>query len=70
MTKYKLIIEGMNCEGCVRTVKGTIENLGGKNVQVSLEGGYAEFELENGDVNIIKENINKRGFEVKEVMKI
>lgn len=69
MLKYKMLIDGMNCEGCVRTVKKTIENFGGKNVNVSLDDGYAEFEIESYS-DEIKENIEKKGYKVKEVIKL
>jgi copper chaperone CopZ len=69
MLKYKIFINGMNCEGCVRTVKKTIENFGGKNVQVSLDEGWAEFEIEEY-TDEIKKDIERKGYEVKEVIKL
>ncbi|MEO0223945.1 MAG: heavy metal-associated domain-containing protein [candidate division WOR-3 bacterium] len=69
MLKYKMLIEGMNCEGCVRTVKRTIENFGGKNVNVSLDEGYAEFEIESYS-DEIKKDIEKKGYKVREVIKL
>ncbi len=68
MKKYKLLIDGMSCDGCVRTIKKTIESLGAKNVNVSLEDKIAEFEIENGNVNEIVSEINKKGYIVKEVI--
>jgi copper chaperone CopZ len=59
----------MNCDGCVRTVKKTIEIFGGKNVQVSLDEGWAEFEIEEY-TDEIKKDIERKGYEVKEVIKL
>jgi copper chaperone CopZ len=69
MLKYKIFINGMNCDGCVRAVKKTIENFGGKNVQVSLDEGWAEFEIEEY-TDEIKKDIERKGYEVKEVIKL
>lgn len=69
MLKYKILIEGMNCHGCVIAVKRTIENLGGENVNVSLDEGYAEFEIEEY-TDEIKKDIEKKGYKVKEVIKL
>jgi len=69
MLKYKMLIEGMNCDGCVRTVKRTIENFGGKSVEVSLDEGYAEFEIEEY-TDEIKKDIEKKGYKVKEIIKL
>ncbi|MEO0144651.1 MAG: heavy metal-associated domain-containing protein [candidate division WOR-3 bacterium] len=70
MRKYKMLIEGMDCEGCVRTVKKTIESFGAKNVNVSLEEKFAEFEIENANIKEIEEAINKKGYEVKDIKEV
>jgi copper chaperone CopZ len=38
----ELGVDGMTCESCVTAVKSTIEQLGGKNVVVSLTEGKAK----------------------------
>lgn len=63
MQKIKLKIEGMTCMGCVRSVKKVIEKHGGKEINVSLEGKFAEFEIENKEVMVkIKEEIEILGY--------
>ncbi len=68
--KYRILISGMECEGCVKTVKKTIESFGGRNVTVSLEEKLAEFDIENVDIKEIEDAIIKKGYEVKEVEKL
>ncbi len=42
MSKTTLKIEGMMCEGCVKSVKAGLEEVGGvRSVEVSLEKGTA-----------------------------
>ncbi len=62
MNRYVLKVEGMSCEGCVRTVRKTIEKYGGKEVEVSLDEQKATFMLENGNVERIVDAINKIGY--------
>lgn len=47
MEKIKIKIEGMTCQGCVRSVTKVIERFGGKEINVSLEKGEAEFNLDD-----------------------
>ncbi len=70
MKRYKLLIEGMSCDGCARTIKKTIETFGAKNVNVLLEEKTVEFEIENGNIKEIELAINKKGYKVKEVIEI
>jgi copper chaperone CopZ len=67
MKKYKFVIEGMDCDGCVRVVKKTIESLGGRNVEVSLEDCSALFEGQEMNLDDIKDAITKRGYKIVQV---
>ena len=64
MTTIK--IKGMSCNHCVMTVTRALDNIKGiKNVKVSLEKGEATFDEETPvEVNMIKEQIKKAGYEV------
>lgn len=64
MTTIK--IKGMSCNHCVTTITKVLNNIKGiKNVKVSLEKGEATFDEEKPvDVNMIKEQIRKAGYEV------
>ncbi|MEW5950127.1 MAG: cation transporter [Thermodesulfobacteriota bacterium] len=64
MTTIK--IKGMSCDHCVKTVSRVLNGIEGiKNVKVSLEKGEATFDEEKPvDVNMIKEQIKKAGYEV------
>jgi copper chaperone CopZ len=48
MKRVVLKIEGMTCSGCVRTVTKVLENMGAKEIDVSLERGEATFTI-SGD---------------------
>ncbi|MCI5675242.1 MAG: heavy metal-associated domain-containing protein [Ezakiella sp.] len=61
----RINIEGMSCEGCVKSVKAALEKLPGlKNVVVNLEEGFAEYE---GMVpkEMVAKAIEALGFDVK-----
>lgn len=62
----KITVEGMMCEHCVAHVKEALENLGAKNVAVSLEGGYAECETDKPDAEI-KAAIEEEGYDVTNI---
>lgn len=64
MTTIK--IKGMSCNHCVMTITKALDNIKGiKNVKVSLEKSEATFDEEKPvDVNMIKEQIKKAGYEV------
>lgn len=62
----KIFIEGMVCQHCSNAVKSALEELGGKNVSVNLDAGYAEAEIDVSDQEII-ERISEEEFEVKEI---
>lgn len=60
--KKKIIIEGMSCMNCVGHVKEALEELG-HNVQVNLEGKYAEVDTEVADEKLV-EAIDEAGYDV------
>jgi copper chaperone len=64
MTTIK--IKGMSCDHCVRSVSKVLNSIEGiKNVKVDLAKGEATFiEEKPVDVNMIKEQIKKAGYEV------
>lgn len=59
----KIVIEGMSCGHCSVAVKNVLEELGGKNVEVSYETGLATAELEASD-EAVREAIAEEGFDV------
>lgn len=64
MTTIK--IKGMSCDHCVKTVSRVLDSIEGiNNVKVDLAKGEATFiEEKPVDVNMIKEQIRKAGYEV------
>jgi len=45
MKRVTLKIDGMTCEGCVRSVTKVLENMGANEIDVSLERGKAIFTI-------------------------
>lgn len=64
--KKHIEIEGMSCEHCVRAVKGVLEELGGTDIVVDLNGGFAEADISVDDKKII-EAIAEEEFEVVKI---
>ncbi|MBQ3566498.1 MAG: heavy-metal-associated domain-containing protein [Oscillospiraceae bacterium] len=62
----KIMIEGMMCEHCANAVKNALEELGGTNVSVNLDEGYAEVEINASDDEIISK-ISEEDFEVTSI---
>lgn len=62
----KIFIDGMVCQHCANAVKNALEELGGKNISVNLDEGYAEADIEAVDAEIIA-RISEEDFEVKEI---
>ncbi len=58
-----IVIEGMSCGHCANAVKNALEEMGGKNVIVNLEEGFAEAEISAADEEIIS-RIAEEDFEV------
>ncbi|MEO0254447.1 MAG: heavy metal-associated domain-containing protein [candidate division WOR-3 bacterium] len=66
MEKIKIKIEGMTCQGCVRSITKVLERMGAKEINVSLEKNEAEFLLENKEKLIeIKKEIELLGYVVE-----
>lgn len=62
----KIFIDGMVCQHCANAIKTALEELGGKNISVNLDEGYAEADIEAVDAEIIA-RISEEDFEVKEI---
>ena len=62
----KIFIEGMMCEHCANAVKNALEEIGGSNVSVNLDEGYAEADINVSDEEIIA-RISEEDFEVTEI---
>lgn len=62
----KIMIEGMMCQHCANAVKGALEEIGGTNVSVNLDEGYAEADINASDEEIIA-RISEEDFEVTEI---
>ena len=62
----KIFIEGMMCEHCANAVKNALEEIGGTNISVNLDEGYAEAEISISDDEIIAK-ISEEDFEVTEI---
>ena len=66
--KKKVLIEGMSCGHCVKHVTEAIEEIGGKDIHVSLEKKLAEFEIGDEVTNeSIKAAIEDAGYGVTEI---
>jgi len=65
MTK-KVYIEGMSCNHCVKHVREALIQIDGvKDARVSLEGKYAEIDLDHDiDEKLIKDAVDNAGYEV------
>ncbi len=62
----KIFIDGMMCQHCANAVKTALEEVGGTNVSVNLDEGYAEAEINASDEEIIA-RIAEEEFEVTEI---
>ncbi len=61
MKTFVLNVEGMTCDGCVRTVSRVLEKAGAQEVRVSLKEGRAEFRAE-GDARLFVEAVSRVGY--------
>lgn len=61
MKTFVLKVEGMTCEGCVRTVTKVLEKAGAQEVQVSLDEGRAVFKAD-GDPAIFIQAVERVGY--------
>ncbi|MEG0614442.1 MAG: heavy-metal-associated domain-containing protein [Oscillospiraceae bacterium] len=62
--RKKFTVDGMSCEHCIAHVKEALENLGGKDIVISLKTGIVEADLDVSDEEIIAE-IDEAGYDVK-----
>jgi len=65
----KIIIEGMMCQHCANSVSKAISNLGGSDIEVNVENGYAIADIEADD-NQIKAAIDKLDYKVMDIVRI
>ncbi|MBU5484799.1 cation transporter [Clostridium sp. MSJ-11] len=66
--KKKILIEGMSCGHCVNHVEGALEDIGGENIEVNLEGKYATVEFNNNSTEEdIKAAIEDAGYDVVKI---
>ena len=64
--KTELMIGGMSCEHCVRSVTQAIEKVDGvKSVKVSLKKGNAVIKGEDIDIEAVKKAVTEAGYSVK-----
>ena len=67
MMKKKIIIEGMECEHCVKHVKEALKEIEDVAVvEVNLEEGTAEVETQIED-EVLKEAIEEAGYDVVDI---
>ena len=66
MATVTLVVKGMSCMGCIKSVKGVLEGIDGvKRVDVDLDSGKTIVEYDTQiEVNVFKEAIDDAGFEV------
>ncbi|MEO0271027.1 MAG: heavy metal-associated domain-containing protein [candidate division WOR-3 bacterium] len=63
MEKIKIKIEGMTCQGCVRSITKVLERMGAKEINVSLEKSEAEFIIDDIEkIERIKKEIELIGY--------
>ena len=66
MASMTLVVKGMSCMGCVKSVKGVLEAIQGvKSVSVDLASGQTVIEYDTPmDVSLFEKAIDDAGFEV------
>lgn len=66
MATITLIVKGMSCMGCVKSVKGVLEDIKGvKSVNVDLASGKTIIEYDAPiDISVFEKAIDEAGFEV------
>jgi len=66
MATITLVVKGMSCGGCVKSVKGVLEGIKGvKSVNVDLASGKTIIEYDAPmDINVFEKAIEEAGFEV------
>ncbi len=69
--KRKILVEGMSCGHCVKHVTEALEEIGGKNVEVSLERKLATADLDDNVTDeAIKAAIEDAGYDVVGIEKV
>lgn len=69
--KKKILVEGMSCSHCVNHVKGALEEIGAKDVLVSLDKKLATAEIADEISNEkIKVAIEDAGYDVVGIEKL
>lgn len=69
--KKKILIEGMSCNHCVNHVRGALEDIGGENIEVNLNGKTAVVEFANNPSDEeIKAAIEDAGYDVVKIENI
>ena len=64
--RMDLIVEGMTCSHCVRTVTDSLKNIPGvTTVNVTLENGLAHVEGDNLDKAALEKAVTGVGYKVK-----
>ena len=66
MRTITLVVKGMSCMGCVKSVKGVLSDMEGvKSVEVDLTSGKTVIEYDEPiDVSLFVKAIDEAGFEV------
>jgi len=68
MKKITLEVNGMTCDHCVQTIKGTLNKIIGLNlIEINLDKSQVKVEFNESQTNIkiLSEEIVALGFEVK-----
>ena len=64
MATVKLLVQGMSCMGCVKSVKGVLEAINGvQSVSIDLASGETVIEYDDAslDVSLFKKAIDEAG---------
>lgn len=66
MATITLVVKGMSCMGCVKSVKGVLEGIHGvKSVDVDLASGKTIIEYDAPiEISVFEKAIDEAGFEV------
>ena len=66
MATITLVVKGMSCMGCVKSVKGVLEGINGvKSVNVDLQSGKTVIEYDALiEISVFEKVIDEAGFEV------
>ena len=66
MATITLVVKGMSCMGCVKSVQGVLEGINGvKSVNVDLQSGKTVIEYDAPiEISVFEKAIDEAGFEV------